>query len=146
MKNLETEIIIDAPKGKVWNLLMKHETYSDWNPFIKSIKGAVNVGKTIKVTLQPENKKPMIFTPVVLEKRKEEEFRWLGHFIVKGIFDGEHYFKLKDLGSGKTHFTQGENFRGILTGLFLRMVGESTLNGFNAMNMALKKQVEKKSV
>ena len=143
MKKLKTEIIINAPIDKVWDILMAHENYPKWNPFITNITGTVKVGETIIVTLHLKEKKPMIFKPTVLTNMPGKEFRWLGHFVIKGIFDGEHYFLLEPIGSDQTLFTQGENFKGILTGLFLKMIGESTLTGFSEMNEALKKRAEK---
>ena len=142
MKKLKTKIIINATTDKVWDVLMTHETYPEWNPFITSITGTANVGETIIVKLHLKEKKPMVFKPTVLTNIQGREFRWLGHFIIKGIFDGEHYFLLEPIGSNQTRFTQGEKFRGILTGLFLKMIGENTLTSFNEMNEALKKRAE----
>jgi hypothetical protein len=34
----------------------------------------------------------------------ERELRWLGHFIVSGIFDGEHYFVLDPRKNGFPFF------------------------------------------
>jgi len=143
MKKLKTEIIIDAPTEKVWSILMAHETYPKWNPFITSITGTANVGETITVTLHPKEKKPMVFKPTVLKNVQGSEFRWLGILFVKGLVDGEHYFILEPIGPNQTRFIHGENFRGILVGLFLRMVEESTVIGFKEMNAALKEQAEK---
>ena len=47
MKKLKTKIIINATTDKVWDVLMTHETYPEWNPFITSITGTANVGETI---------------------------------------------------------------------------------------------------
>jgi len=143
MKNLETKITIDAPATRVWDILMNHTDYPNWNPFITQISGSITPGEMLAVTIHPPNKKPMHFDPVVLKNEPNKEFRWLGHLFVKGLFDGEHYFQLHELENGQTEFIQGEQFSGIMTGPILKMIEASTLTGFEAMNAALKKQAEK---
>ena len=142
MKTLTTSITINASAQKVWQVLMNHKDYPNWNPFIKQITGDPQEGASIQVTLQPENKKPMEFSPIVLNNEAEKEFRWLGHLFVKGLFDGEHFFKLEEIDANKTKVIHGENFTGIMASVLLSMIGESTQNGFVAMNNSLKNKVE----
>ena len=142
MRNLKTDIVINAPSEAVWNILMDHESYPTWNPFIKQISGTTQPGKYISVELQAGKNKPMQFKPIVITNNQSKEFRWRGKLFVKGIFDGEHYFILEPIGSDQTRFIQGENFTGILSGLMIKMIGEDTVEGFHAMNNALKNQAE----
>ena len=95
MKNLTTEIIIDAPAEIVWKELTEHEAYPEWNPFIKNVSGFAQQGEHIDVTIQAEGKEPMEFNPVVLVNKEASEFRWQGKLFVKGLFDGEHYFLIE---------------------------------------------------
>lgn len=143
MKTLNTNIIIDAPLSKVWNILMDHSSYPDWNPFILNISGSTQVGEDLSVSFHQENKKAMVFKPIVLKNETNSEFRWIGHLFVKGLFDGEHYFKLESITAEQTRFIHGENFKGLMAGVLLKMIGKSTINGFNAMNQALKLRAEK---
>ena len=143
MKQIETTISINAPISEVWNILMKLSDYSNWNPFIREIKGNISKGERIEVKLKPNKDKTMVFKPIVLNNEKEKELRWLGHLFVKGLFDGEHYFKLQKIDANKTLFIQGEVFSGFLNGILLKMIGEDTISGFEAMNKALKEQAEK---
>ncbi len=84
----------------------------------------------------------MIFRPIVLKFDENKEFRWLGKLLIKGLFDGEHYFILTDNGNGSTAFTHGEEFKGLLVSVFSRIL-EKTKIGFELMNEALKKGCEK---
>ncbi len=43
MKQIETEILINAKPDKVWQVLTDFESHSKWNPFIKSISGEKKV-------------------------------------------------------------------------------------------------------
>jgi hypothetical protein len=141
-RSIKTEIVINAPAEEVWNVLMDHEAYPQWNPFIKQISGSTQKGKNLAVTIQSKGNDPMDFEPTVLINKKEREFRWAGKLLVTGVFDGEHYFILEQIGPNKTRFIQGENFTGILSGVFMKMIGKDTKGGFIAMNKALKKEVE----
>jgi hypothetical protein len=146
MKSLETDIIINAPIDPVWNILVDFDSYPEWNPFIKSFQGKISEGKKFKVTLQPPNSKSMTFHPRCLVLEKNKEFRWLGHLLIKGLFDGEHIFKLEDLGNGQTKFVQRENFRGVLVPLLWRIIKSNTKKGFVEMNNQLKKRAEQLNV
>lgn len=144
MKELKTETTINASVDQVWSVLMEHDKYDTWNPFIKKISGKAERGEKLEVLLQSGPDKTMNFTPTVLLNEENNEFRWLGHLFVKGLFDGEHYFKLEAIGPNKTRFVHGENFSGLMVSVLLKMIGKDTLNGFESMNEALKKRVENK--
>lgn len=58
------------------------------------------------------------------------------------IFDAEHYFLISKNGNGSTRFVHGEKFNGILMGALGRVL-ERTMQGFEQMNEALKKECEK---
>lgn len=121
---------------------MEHETYPKWNPFIKKISGSTQQGENLAVTIQSEGNDPMDFTPLVLINNKNQEFRREGKLLVTGIFDGEHYFILEKVDSNQTKFIHGENFTGLLSGIFMGMIREDTEGGFTSMNIALKNRVE----
>ncbi|MCB0550925.1 MAG: SRPBCC domain-containing protein [Phaeodactylibacter sp.] len=140
MKNIRTEIVIDAGPAAVWNTLMDFAEYKNWNPFIH-LTGRAEVGSRLENTIFLEGRKPQVFRPEVLAAVPEKEFRWEGHLFVRGLFDGEHYFQLEAVPGGKCRLIHGENFRGILAGMILGMIGEQTRKGFETMNRALKERV-----
>jgi len=142
MKEIRTEIIINAAPDKVWAVLTDFESYPDWNPFIKSISGPKKSGETLAMTAQLPDGMSMNFKPLVLNFDENKEFRWIGVLLFKGLFDGEHYFILSANDDGTTTFVHGELFRGILVGLFSKMLLK-TEQGFLLMNEAMKKKCEK---
>lgn len=141
-KSLYSEIEIEASAEKVWRILMDFAAYPDWNPFIRSISGNAVVGETLEAYLEPSGSKGMTFKPDVLVADENKEFRWLGKLLVRGLFDGEHFFQIEDGGAGRVKFVQGENFSGLLVGLFAKSLDANTLRGFNEMNEALKTRAE----
>ncbi len=141
-KEIQTQIQINATPLQVWDVLTDFESHSKWNPFVRSITGDVREGNNIKVVLGPEGAKPMTFKPKVLAYKEAQEFRWLGHLLFKGIFDGEHYFKLLENVDGSTTFIHGEHFNGVLVGVMAKKLDTDIQKGFEEMNKALKKQAE----
>jgi len=144
MKKIETSIRIEAPPSAVWEQLMDFESHAQWDPFLVSIEGKAEVGSYLKNTMQSSGQKQMKFEPEVLVVTPAKEFRWKGKMMVKGLFDGEHYFILNVIEGGGTELTHGENFTGLLSGVIFNMIGKDTIAGFEAMNKALKTQVEQK--
>lgn len=144
MKELATEIMINASPQKVWAILTDFTSYPKWNPFIKSITGTVAVGETIKVRLEPPGASGMTLKPKVLVFNPVKEFRWIGHVLFPGLFDGEHRFELADNGDGTTTFRHCEKFKGILIPFFAKLLEVNTRNGFLEMNHALKERAELK--
>lgn len=141
--SIRTQIEIAAPASQVWKGLVNGKAYPEWNPFIKHLSGDLVVGDQLKVSIQPEGKTPMNFTPNVLIADESKELRWVGRLGFKGVFDGEHYFKLEETSKGTTVLRHGESFKGILAYPLFALIGKDTKNGFNAMNEALKKRVER---
>lgn len=141
MKQIETQIIIHALPEQVWAVLMDFQSYSKWNPFVRSISGGNKAGETLRVSMKVPDGMQMTIGPQILNADLNKEFRWKGKLMVSGLFDGEHYFKLIDLGDGRTQFIHGEYFSGILVGLFGSLLAK-TKTGFELMNKALKVRCE----
>ncbi|BDD08456.1 hypothetical protein FUAX_08880 [Fulvitalea axinellae] len=135
---IKTEILINAPVSKVWKVLTSFGEYPRWNPFLTLLEGDPVEGGRISVTLSK-----MTFRPRVLAYRENSEFRWRGHLLMPGIFDGEHWFKLRETESGETMLTHGETFGGVLVPVFRSKLLGETKTGFEAMNWALKTVAER---
>ena len=143
-KEINTEIVIKAKTEEVWAVLTDFDNYQKWNPFIKLIKGQMVVGNRITVRLEPPGSSGMNIRPKVLAFVVNKEFRWIGHLLLPGLFDGDHRFELVDNKNGTTTFKQSEKFKGLLIPLFKKMLDINTTNGFRQMNEKLKNIVEQK--
>ncbi len=145
MHHIESEIDIAATPERVWSILTDISAYPSWNPFIRAIKGSIEKGQRLTVSIQPTGGKAMTFRPTVLVAAPNTELRWLGHFLIPGIFDGEHYLKIVQTDAGRVRFTQGERFSGVLVGMAKATLNRGTKSGFIAMNAALKARAESSS-
>lgn len=142
MRELRTEIEISAPAERVWELLADFASYPEWNPFIRRVNGELEVGSKLEVRLEPAGGRGMTIRPTVIKAEPDREFRWRGQLGVSGLFDGEHSFSIESLDGGRVRFRHEERFTGVLVPLILAIVGESTREGFEDMNRALKERAE----
>lgn len=141
MKFLSTSIEIKATPERVWKVLTDFSSYSSWNPFIRSISGQLEVGKSLTIVIQSSANKTMTFRPKLLVLKKNQEIRWLSKLFVPGIFDGDPRFEIEQLTENTVSLIQSEIFRGILLP-FLGKILDQTKEGFESMNQALKSRVE----
>ena len=143
MTEIQFSIDISASATRVWEVLSDFPAYPSWNPFVRSISGAQTVGSRLKVTIQPQGGKAVAMSPTLLNFTPSKEFRWKGQLLVPGVFDGEHYFQLRETSPGNVRLTHGEIFGGFLVPLFFRgALRSGTELGFQAMNQALKQRAE----
>jgi hypothetical protein len=142
MKQLHTEIEINAPAERVWEVLTDFASYPQWNPFIRRASGVPRTGERLEVRIEPPGGRGMTFKPKVLNAEANRELRWLGHILVPGLFDGEHSFTIWPLGENRVRFVQREAFKGLLVPLFARSLETNTQRGFEEMNRALKERAE----
>ncbi|TLZ63502.1 MAG: SRPBCC domain-containing protein [Methanobacteriota archaeon] len=141
MKELRTEIEIDAPVENVWRALTDFPAFPEWNPFIRRIQGTPAVGSRLEVTLGASGTKPMTFRPTVKGFVPNQELRWLGRVGIPGLFDGEHIFELSPVGPDRTRFVQRENFRGLFVPFLAKSLDRDARRGFEEMNQALRARV-----
>lgn len=142
MLGLKTDIEIHATPERVWSILLDFSQYAEWNPFIRSIEGVARAGEQLTVVIQPQGSRGMTFRPTVLAATPNRELRWLGRFLIPGIFDGEHYFQIVPLAPDRVKFVHGEKFSGILISFAKARLEGETKSGFLAMNEALKSRAE----
>jgi hypothetical protein len=141
VRSISHTIEIDAAPETVWRELADTRSYPDWNPFIRRLDGELREGARLEVEITPPDGRAMTFKPKVLAAEPGRELRWLGHLLVRGLFDGEHRFEIEPLEGGRSRLTQSERF----TGLLVRPLGGGlgkTERGFEAMDQALKARIE----
>jgi hypothetical protein len=140
-RQIQHQIDIDAPPAVVWEQLADTSRYAEWNPFMRRLSGELREGAKLTVEIAPPGGRTMTFKPTVLCAEAGRELRWLGRFLVPGLFDGEHSFRLQELPGGRTRLTQAERFRGLLVGPLGGTLRKTRL-GFEQMDGALKQRAE----
>ena len=142
MKELHSEIEINACVERVWDILTDFASYPQWNPFIRRIGGELEVGGRLEVRLEPPDSRGITMRPTILRAEPNRLIRWVGHLLVPGLFDGEHSLAIQPLEENRVRFVQHEAFKGVLVRLLARSLDKNTLRGFEEMNEALKERAE----
>jgi len=141
MKELRTEIEIQASPEKVWQALINLDKYPDWNPFIHHAMGKAKVGEKVDITFR-SGAKDMTLHCTVIKVEPNRELCWKYHVILPGLWSGEHSFTIEPMGASRVRFIDKEIFTGLLIPLQAKDIDTNTRRDFEAMDMALKAKVE----
>jgi hypothetical protein len=141
---LRTEVEIAAPVERVYRVLTDFAAYQSWNPFLTSVSGELEVGRTLSLEMSLPEGKTYLLEPQVTQVSENSELRWRGRFLLPALLEAEHFFLLTERAPGLTRVVQGQNFSGFL----LRFAGNAltlSARGCVYMNQALKKRAESAS-
>jgi hypothetical protein len=141
MKELRTEIEIQASPDKVWETLINLDKYPDWNPFIHHAIGKAKVGEKVDITFR-SGSKDMTLHCTVVKVEPNRELCWKYHVILPGLWSGEHSFTIEPIGANQIRFIDKEVFTGLLIPLQAKDIDTNSRRDFEAMDKALKARVE----
>ncbi len=141
MKELRTEIVIQASPEKVWQALTDLEKYPNWNPFICHAAGKAKLGETVDIDFQPDGKGLKLHCTVA-RFQPNRELSWTYHVAHPLLFRGEHIFTIEPLGENRVRFIDREEFNGLLVFTQAKDIDTNTKRGFEAMDKALKARAE----
>lgn len=136
---VRTSIEIEAPRERVYATLADFETYPDWNPYHVKVEGDAREGAQLAVKVIRPDGKEINIPPHLLRLKPNEEITWGGG--IKGIFYGEHVMRLEELPNQRTRLIHNEDFSGLAIP-FADLPPEVLTEGYESMNMALKRHVE----
>lgn len=148
MRDVYTELVIDAPRSAVWRVLIDIPGYNRWNPFITYRGGDVKEGERLKLDVSLPGAWVTPTEVRVTQIDPERELSWVGHFLnIPGLIDGFHTLQLLDLGSEQTKLIHKEQFKGFLLPFFFGWFTVKKIKqGMDLMNPALKRVVENPSI
>jgi hypothetical protein len=140
VKEVRTEIEINASPDTIWNILTDFGKYEKWNPFINRIVGDPTEGSKIEIHIETPAGKSRKYEPTVIKVEQGRELRWIGKSL---LLNGEHIFAIEHLKQGRARFVHREVFYGILTSFFGKSLDTDIKQGFEEMNKALKERAER---
>jgi hypothetical protein len=143
VKEVETSIVIDAPIERIWQVLIEGDAYPNWNPLIRKISDDIYEGNKIKVTLDPQFSSEGEIEIKVGQLWFGEVMVWIGRPLMSNLLSGRHYFKTKEMDDGKIQFINMETYSGLALYLTWPFIEPKARQGFEAMNSALKAEVER---
>jgi hypothetical protein len=140
---IETSLAISAPPEAVWAALTDFASYSEWNPFVVSARGALLKGARLSITVAVPGAqgRRLSLSPKITVLEPGRMLAWKGGLPLPAIFDGVHYFHLEPAGQGGTHFVHGERFEGLAVKLLGNQRFMAMRPTYEAMNIALARRV-----
>jgi len=160
---VSVSVLIDAPRDKVWNVLLDLPKYHEWNPFVRC---QTVVSKIDHQALEDQTLRPseyVLMSPVHIPPTMDDSSVWVStsSLALVTVVDHENYrysWKYVSLPrwllsverwvgvstvlGGGTKYESMEVFKGIAA-IFLRIfIGKGLKKGFVAMGEALKTRCE----
>ncbi len=145
MKEVRSEIAINAFPENVWGILIDFASYDQWNPFIKKIIGIPKEHNKIEIFIETSSGKNRKYSPRITKIEEGRELRWFGKSSLPGFLNAEHIFTIEELQPEHVRFIQRQVFDGLLTRVFGKTIDTDILKGFQDMNDALKRRAERSS-
>lgn len=140
MKEISSEVEIDASPDKVWQTLI--ETPGFLPDEIRQAARDGKVGTQLKVRIATKGGRGETFTVKLLKVDAPREVRWKGRLWISGLFDGEHSFEISSqAGRPGATFVQRERFSGLFLP-FLSKTVRDTRKEFDDMGRSLKSKAE----
>jgi hypothetical protein len=143
MKQIKVETTINSTKAVVWSLLTGQPGFipQELQQAVKEGK----IGEELNVKMAAENGKAATFKIRLEKVILQEELLWRGKLWAKGIFDGEHEFKIVENGANnRVVFIEQETFTGLLVP-FLGKTIEATEEEFKRTVGILKTKAEEQN-
>lgn len=142
MRELRTEIEIEAPITKVWSILTDFDNWKEWNP-ISEASGVASPGSKLSITMRcDDGKDGHTYMPTVTNIEELKFFRWRAVMMSGFLFTNYKVFELEEIGSG-TRLIHREEFSGILVPLFWSKMNKDVPPMLKTLNEALKQIAEK---
>jgi hypothetical protein len=141
MKELRSEVEIEATPRKVWAVFTDFDSYPSWNPFIRKAEGILAWGERITITLRLGSR-TVNLRPTLTVVDETRELRWLNRQFLPRLFDVDRRFVLEALGASRCRFKQSESGSGVLAPLLMPLLKRHILDGYRQLDVALKERVE----
>jgi hypothetical protein len=139
------EIEIDAPPERVWAAIIDFPSYGSWNTQLSFLGGEVKLGGQLHLKLSAQGASPYEFKPTVSYFEESQRFAWIARTGLPRFFDGEHFFELERLPSGRTRLINREEYRGVLSMIMRQLpMMKSAPAGFEQMNQEFKRYIEQR--
>jgi hypothetical protein len=142
MREIWTEIEIDAPPELVWEVLTDLDSYVEWNPHVTRATGDLREGGSIEITVNRVGEKQRTMTVRVSAVEAPRRLKWTGTVGSRWLFEGRHTFELHSLEGDRTGLRNREEVSGILAPFAL---SEEPERDYKRMNQALKKRAERRT-
>ena len=138
-KEIHTEITINTPAKKVWQVFTDFGAYPTWNPYIVKLEGTLQEGERMQATVARPDGTTSALSPKVRELKVGERLEMRNEVLGGIVMGANHIFEVKGNPDGSTTFVQAMTLDGFAT---YKIDTEMLKKQFEAMNKALKSKAE----
>ena len=142
MKEIRSEIIINAPKATVWEAILNIKDYHKWNTFTPKIESTLNVGEDVLLHVNMNNDGKIL--------KQKEELLWIkdGESIAWGIAASfpvktERAQIVEAIDDQTTRYITYDKFWGILVPVVMLFYRSKIQKGFDVCAADLKRFCER---
>ena len=137
----QSEIIINAPRKKVWEVLSDFPSYKNWNPFTVQIDTSLELGSEVFLTVKMKpGKSSTIRTEYLRMYAPEEKMVWgFSHGL---ILKAQRTQRLVLIDERTTRYENEDKISGLLSPLVQILYGKWIQRGFDSLSLALKEYIE----
>jgi len=143
VRSIVTVVDINAPGDRVWQVLTDLDGYRAWNPFLTSASGAIAPGNTLTIKAKI-GKFTIPVHPRISAVEPGKNLVWVDQLFSSEFFQDEHEFEVIEIDQSHSRVIQSAHFRGIMVAPVWTRFSPALLQGFRAMNDALKQHCEQK--
>ena len=134
MREIRTEIVLDATPEAVWDALTDLEAYAEWNPQTVEASGTVAEGERVELTVRPSGGRERTMTATVVAADRPRRLEWVSTLGSRWLFSARHTFELEPLEDDRTRLVNRERHAGVLVRF---AVSDDAGSDYEAMNRAL---------
>src|SRR4051794_16001919 len=103
-RSVHTEIVIDAPIGRVWRVLTDFKRMPSWSKSLQGIEGEFKKGAQVVVNFMNNRGKVAQYKHQLVEFEEGKKFGWSDPFFP--MLRDHHIYQLLPLPNGMTKFVQ----------------------------------------
>ena len=139
MREIRTELEVDAPPEVVWDVLTDLSAYPEWNPHVTAASGDLRERSDLDIEVRPGGSRSRSMNVTVTALEPQRKLEWVGTVVSPWLFEGRHTFELEPLADDRTRVVNRERLGGVLVRF---VVADDAECDYEAMNLALAERAE----
>lgn len=146
MKEIRTEISLEAPVDRVWELVSDVTLYQHWNPLFRLVSGRMHLDEQLELMVNLPQMDPFTIRPMLLSIVPATKIYWQYIWLNKALLTWDYCTVLEEIDSNQLKYVQKSRFGGLLGPLFSLGMSKSIAEGMENLNKALKRWGEKGNI
>lgn len=142
MAVVRAEVLIDAPRERVFDILTDLAAYGDWNPFTPRVDSSLEIGAPVHLHTRLLGERIFVQTEFVTANERPHKLCWGANIPARFLVRADRCQTLASLEDGHTHYVCTDEITGWLSPIVMRFFGGAIQRGFDDCARALKQRAE----